>query len=61
MEYAVYKGEDIICIGTAVTCAHHLGVTVKTIQWYATPTGQKRAASRKKPDKCLMVCKIEEE
>lgn len=61
MEYAVYKGEDILCIGTAEECAAHLGIKVESLKWYSTPTGQRRTANRKKPDKCLVVSKLDDE
>ncbi|PFJ10806.1 hypothetical protein COD67_00950, partial [Bacillus cereus] len=36
-EYAIYKGESLICIGTVQECAQHLGVLPKTILFYKTP------------------------
>lgn len=40
--YAVYKGEDIICIGSAEECAKALGVKVKTIYFYASSAWKRR-------------------
>jgi hypothetical protein len=37
-EFAIYKNDDFICIGTAKECAEMLNVKVDTIYFYATPT-----------------------
>lgn len=50
-EYAVYKGDNLICIGTAKECAVEMGVQPETIKFYTTPTYQKRLAKRKKTNK----------
>lgn len=42
--YAVYKGEEMIASGTAKECAEKLGVKVKTIHHYNTPSYKKRVA-----------------
>ena len=34
-EYAVYKGEEFVDLGTAEELAERLGSTKKTILWYA--------------------------
>lgn len=49
--YAVYKGEDLLATGTQDECAAELGVTPHTIHFWVTPTGKKRTANRKYPDK----------
>lgn len=41
-EYAVYKKEDLLCVGTIEECAKQLGVKAKTIFFYGTPTYQNR-------------------
>lgn len=45
-EYAVYKGEEFIMIGTAKECAEETGVSEKSIRWLSTPTAKKRQANR---------------
>ena len=40
--YALYKGDEFIDIGTKEYLANLLGVTKKTIEFYATPTKIKR-------------------
>jgi hypothetical protein len=60
-EYAVYKGESLICIGTIVECAKHMGVLPETVRFYLTPTYQKRLAKRKNPKNYLTVTKLEDD
>ena len=40
--YALYKGDEFITIGTKKQLAEYLGVAVRTIGFYSTPTYQKR-------------------
>lgn len=40
--YAIYKGEEIICTGSAKECAEALGVKVETIYFYASPAWKRR-------------------
>lgn len=47
-EVAVYKGDDLLCMGTIRECAKKLGVRPDTITFYMTPTYRKRVARRKK-------------
>lgn len=61
IEYAVYKGEDCIAIGTSKECGVKLGVKPETIKWMTTPTGKKRFESRKNKSKGMTAIKSEEE
>lgn len=62
-EYVVYKGESLICIGTAKECAAEMNVRPETIKFYTTPTYQKRLARRKKVSAAgyLTVTKLEDD
>lgn len=42
VEYALYKGEDIIAIGTKKEIAEQLGIKEDTVRFYGTPTWKKR-------------------
>lgn len=44
--YTVYKGDEIICTGSARECAEALGVKVKTIYFYASPAWKRRVERR---------------
>ena len=61
MDYAVYKGEDILCIGTVEECAEHMGVTPETIKWYTYPTYHKRVAKRKRARNYISVVKFDDD
>ena len=42
MEYALYKGDKFIDLGTKKKLAKLLGVKISTITFYATPSYRKR-------------------
>lgn len=46
-EYALYKGEEMLRIGTLDELADWKGVTRKTIQFYQYPTYQNRTKNNK--------------
>lgn len=47
-EYALYKGDEFIDLGTKEYLAKILNVTPRTIYYYSTPTYRKRVEDRKK-------------
>lgn len=47
VEYAVYKGDELLCFGTVEEIANKLNVQKKTIWFWSSPANQKRLASRK--------------
>ncbi|MGN7308960.1 hypothetical protein ACTHQ2_23750 [Bacillus subtilis] len=53
-EYAIYRGEHLLAMGTAKDCANKLGVSERYIYWLTSPTAQRRIATRKNPDKCIV-------
>ena len=61
-EYAVYKGETLLCIGTAKEIAEELNIKPKTVQFLSTPAHLKRIESRgnmrKKGWRCTNSSKI---
>lgn len=59
-DYAVYKGDEFICLGTAKECAAYLGVKPESIQYLTTPTYKKRLEKRWTRDP-LIAFKIEDE
>ena len=56
VEYAAYKGEDIIGVGTIDELAKTTGFTKQTLKFSATPTARKRNKGNK-----LVLYKIEDE
>lgn len=57
-EYAVYKGEELLAIGTAEECARSLGVQERTILFYTYPTYQRRLKKRKASDNVRHVVEL---
>ena len=53
-EYAVYKGEDLLCMGTAYECAEILKVSPDTVRWWSSPTAEKRMRGKK----CKIAVKL---
>lgn len=41
-QYAVYRGDDLLAIGTAEEIAEKLGIKKKTVYFYASPSYKKR-------------------
>jgi hypothetical protein len=47
-EYAVYKGEELICIGNADECSERLGILKSSFYFYLSAAYQRKVAKRKK-------------
>lgn len=45
-EYIVYKGEEVLVIGTLEECAKHQGVKKATIHFLASEANKRRVAAR---------------
>ena len=45
--YALYKGDKLLADGTLLQIAHKMGVKLKTIKFYKTPTYLKRRKNSK--------------
>ena len=46
-QYALYKGEECLAIGTLIQIAYKMGVKLRTIEFYKTPTYKKRRKNGK--------------
>ena len=46
-EFALYKGEQIICIGTAKEIAKETNVSIDTIYFYNSPTYKEKRKPKK--------------
>lgn len=53
-EYAVYKGDNLIAIGTKEHCAEVMNVQSDYIYWLTTPAAKRRLETRKNPDLCTV-------
>ncbi len=58
-EFAVYKGEELLAIGTAEECADKLQVQPEYINWLTTPTAKRRLANRKRPERCTTAGRLQ--
>ncbi len=47
LEYALYKGDQLLGIGTVEYLSKKLGLTKKTLHFYHTPTYKKRTSEKK--------------
>lgn len=47
VKYAVYKGEELLAIGTSYQLAEKLNVKRETVKWWASPTNRRRVESGK--------------
>lgn len=57
----MYKGEDLLHIGTLDELAEAHGVKRETIKFYLTPAYLRRIARRKKPMNYITLTKLEDE
>lgn len=57
-EYAMYRGDKFIDLGTAKELAERHSTTIKTIWWYA---GSRKARTRIKGDNGLIIIPIDDE
>lgn len=55
-EYAIYKGDEFLYLGTLKECAAYLEVSERTIKFYMSKAYQKR--SKTKENKRLLVVEI---
>ncbi|NWL89985.1 hypothetical protein DMN77_20760 [Paenibacillus sp. 79R4] len=60
-EFAIYKGEEMLAIGTAKECAEKLGVSKEYIYWLTMPTAKRRLDKRKHPERCTVGVRLDKE
>lgn len=61
-EYAVYRGDKFITVGTAKECAEELGIKVSTILYKSRPTYKRRIAKAKGGNTdAMIVIRLEED
>lgn len=46
--YVVYKGEDVVAIGSLSEVAERLGVTEDYVRWLSTPTAHRKESASKR-------------
>lgn len=60
-EYALYKGEDILSIGTVREIAEEQGVLIDTIKYYKTQAYQNKIAKRKRTKNTRILVLLQED
>jgi hypothetical protein len=60
-EFALYKGEECLGIGTVKELAKELNVLEKTVRFYKTPSYLNRLAKSKTPDNMRILVDLEDE
>ena len=60
-EYAMYKGDEILYIGTLEEIAEKHGVKKQTIYHYTTDAYKKKIAKRNKAENFIEVFRIEDD
>lgn len=59
-EYALYKGEEILCIGTAKEIAERLGIKKDTVMFYGTQEYKRRVARRKESGNARILVRLDD-
>jgi orotate phosphoribosyltransferase-like protein len=60
VEYALYKGEEILSIGTMKEIAKELEVQYRTIKYLTTGAYKRKLAKRKNPKNYRILVEIDE-
>jgi hypothetical protein len=53
--YAIYKGDEFLCLGTAKECAKQLNVKIQTIYFWNTKTYHERVKNSKNARLAIIV------
>ncbi len=60
-DYAMYKGDELLHIGTIEEIAKAHGVLQQTIRFYTTPAYRRRVSKREKAENYIEVFRLEDE
>ena len=60
-EYALYKGEELLCLGTAKEIAKELHILPETVKFYGTNTYQRRLEKRKNVRNARVLVELDDE
>ena len=61
MDYALYRGDDLIIIGTLEDLAKEMGIKVASVKWYMSNSYQKRMDKMKNKDNAVIIFQIDDE
>lgn len=60
-EYALYKGDDLLYIGTAREISEAHGVQLKTVYYYQTPAYKRKIAKRKNARNYITIIRLDDD
>lgn len=60
-EYALYKGEECLHIGTAKEIAQAKGIKVESVRFMRTPAYERRLNRRKNSKNAMILFELEED
>ena len=60
-EYALYKGDKLLAIGTCREIAIEMGIKESTVYFYSMPSNKKRASKRVNNRRTLILLEDEED
>jgi|LGOV01.1.fsa_nt_gb DNA-binding CsgD family transcriptional regulator len=55
-EYALYKGEEILCIGSISEIAIHENIKRETVLFYNSKAHKKRISKRESTNSKILIC-----
>jgi hypothetical protein len=58
ISYVIYKGDDVVIVGSSKECAAFLDVKETTIKFYASPIHWKRVAESSNPNARIIAEKV---
>ena len=60
VEYVLYKGEEIVGIGTADELSRQLGLRPQTIRSYSSPSHMRRVEESADPESRIVAVKVKD-
>lgn len=60
-EWALYKGEELLSMGTYFEIAEEMGVNVKTIRHYSSPAYARKLVKRGNPENVRRLVSLDED
>ena len=61
MEYALYKGDEFLCIGTIKEIAKNQNILIETVKFYATDAYKRKLAKRKITTNAKILIKLDDD
>lgn len=60
-EYALYKRDEFLCVGTVQEIARMRGITVRAVRYYRTPSYQRRCKGTNANHNRMILVPLDEE